>query len=337
MTVINYPSQKWIWFLSFFLKLGVYVYGAGVVIIWWILHYWGDEWWFATILLYGPHWIYLLPLIFLLPMAILWARRLLLPLIAITILIVWQIMGFTVSLPRKDNPGASKLRVVTYNVQRWEVSGQEFSNLLETIRPDILAVQECASPRSLKIPPPWHVKASMNSIVVSRFPIIESTVIKRGYDTSGLYCIIETPKGPVGFCCVDLLTPRRALTHVLDRNKIFNLGSVDIADQGIENRWTESEKLFKWLKGVGDEKIIAGDFNLTVDSNIYRKYWSNYQNAFNQIGFGFGYTKKTTINIFRYRSRIDHILSTPQFRPVRTWMGPDFGADHLPLVVEFEY
>lgn len=322
---------------SFFLKMGVYAYGLGVAIICWILYHWGDEWWFATILLYGPRWIYLLPLTFLLPMALFWSRRLLIPLIAITILIVWQIMGFTVSLPRKTDPDASILRVVTYNVQRWEVTAQEFSNLLETVQPDIVAVQECASPRSLKIQPPWHVKASMNSIVVSRFPITDAQVIKRGYETSGLYCIIETPKGPIGFCCVDLLTPRRSLTHVLNPETVFNLDHVDIADQGIGYRWIESEKLFKWLKGVGDEKIIAGDFNLTIDSNIYRMYWSNYQNAFEQTGFGFGYTKKTAINIFRYRSRIDHILSTPQFRPIRTWTGPDFGSDHLPLVAELEY
>jgi endonuclease/exonuclease/phosphatase (EEP) superfamily protein YafD len=323
--------------LSFFLKPAVYAYGLGVAIICWILYHWGDEWWFATVLLYGPQWIYLLPLIVFLPMALFWSRRLVFSLTAITVLILWQIMGFTVSLPRRSDADASILRIMTYNVQRWEVTAQEFSNLLETVQPDIVAIQECASPRSLKIQPPWHVKASMNSIVVSRFPITDVQVIKRGYETSGLYCIIETPKGPIGFCCVDLLTPRRALDYVLDPVTIFDFDNIHITQQGIDDRWVESEKLFKWLKGFGDEKIIAGDFNLTISSNIYREYWSNYQNAFARTGFGFGHTKKTKINIFRYTSRIDHILSTPGFRPVRTRIGPDFGSDHMPLVAEFEY
>ena len=246
-------------------------------------------------------------------------------------------MNFNIAFPKKVPPDSLTLRIVTYNVQRWNVNAKEFSALLKIIQPDIVAVQECANPRWLKIPAQWHVIRSKSSIVVSRFPIFESKTKNRGHEASGLYCIIDTPKGPIGFCCVDLLTPRKALRGILDSQRIFDFDYVDSAQYKVHQRWIESETLFKWLKGFGDEKIIAGDFNLSTDSTIYRKYWSNYQNAFSKTGFGYGHTKKTTINIFKYKSRIDHILSTPQFKPVRTWIGPDFGSDHLPLIAEFEY
>ncbi len=319
-------------------SLGVYLYGAGVLCIWALLRFCGDVWWFATVLLYGPRWIYLLPMCFFLPVSVLWERRYLIPLGLIAGIIIWPVMGFNVAFPKKNIPDtAFTLRVVTYNVQRWEVNKEEFAALLDAVQPDIVAIQECASPRWLEVPSPWYTKRSVYSMVVSRYPINDSYVLPRVPETSGLYCTIKTPGGIIGFCSVDLLTPRRSLAGVLDPVRIFNFDYVDTAQEGIDFRWAESENLFKWIKGFGDEKILAGDFNLTTDSPIYRKYWSGYQNAFTETGLGFGYTKKTRINIFSYQSRIDHILSTPGIRPVRTWLGPDFGSDHLPVVVEFVY
>ena len=87
---------------------------------------------------------------------------------------------------------------------------------------------------------------------------------------------------------------------------------------------------------MGNAIPVAGDFNLTVDSAIYRDCWSEYQNAFSLTEFGLGHTKRTKINVFRYTSRIDHILSTEHFRPTRCWTGPDYGSDHLPLVADFD-
>ena len=83
-------------------------------------------------------------------------------------------------------------------------------------------------------------------------------------------------------------------------------------------------------------KVLAGDFNLTVDSPIYRNFWSVYQNAYSRTMFGYGHTKKTKINVFRYRTRIDHILSTSRLKPLQAWTGPDLGSDHLPLIAEFQ-
>lgn len=324
--------------LSGFVTLCVYSYLAvvlGVLAILWVS---GDRWWFGTVLLYGPRWIYALPLAVLVPVAILWRRCCLWPLLLTAVLIAWPIMGLNVPAGGWFATPMPEMRALTYNVQRWEVRGDEFSALLDDLQPDFAAVQECASPRRFKskIPDNWFTHSAGYSIIVSRHPITRCEIHKRGAEINGLYCVIDTPTGPVGFGNVDLLTPRRALKTLLDREVIFDLSQIDYAQERIAERWQESEQLYDWLRTFPeDNKIIAGDFNLTADSPIYRNFWSEYQNAYGRTMFGYGHTKRTKINIFNYTARIDHILSTSRLRPVRSWVGPDSGSDHLPLLADF--
>jgi vancomycin resistance protein VanJ len=322
-------------FMAAAFDLVVYGYLGTVLGVLTIIWFTGDRWWFGTMLLYGPRWIYAFPMIGLVPLALLWRRRSLWLLGLTALIIVWPIMELNVPLTGWVASEQPSLRVLTYNVARWEVSGEEFSKLLDEVQPDLAAVQECA-PNLWKVPPKWYFKRSKTSVIVSRYPITRCELSRREPDVNGIYCVIETPDGPIGFGNVDLLTPRRGLAPMLDRNKVFDLTKIDNAQMRIAERWQESEDLFNWLNAFPEaRKIFAGDFNLTVDSGIYRKVWSDYQNAYSQTEFGFGHTKYTKINIFRYGTRIDHILSAPQLRPLRSWVGPDYGSDHRPLIADF--
>jgi len=321
--------------IKVFLNICVYSYVLAVLCAWAIMWFSGDKWWFGTVLLYGPRWIYFYPMIVLVPATLIWQRRCLWTLGLTAILIAWPIMGFNLPLKSKEKPGTVPLRVMTYNIDRWNVSAENFSILLDEVQADIVAVQECA-PARWKLPPQWFVKRAGTSLVVSRFPVTKCEISKRPPDVNGVYCVIDTPGGKIGFACVDLLTPRRALDNVLDEKKIFDFSQVDKTQRMISDRWDESNNLHNWIRSFPEEKkIIAGDFNLTVDSPIYRKIWSNYSNAFNKTGFGYGYSKPTKINIFKYSARVDHILSTPGFNPLTSGIGPDYGSDHLPLIADF--
>lgn len=78
--------------------------------------------------------------------------------------------------------------------------------------------------------------------------------------------------------------------------------------------------------------MIAGDFNLVVESAIYRRHWSRCRNAFSRVGRGFGYTRV----LRRFSARIDHVLSCGSWDPVAVELGPDLGSDHLPLIADFQ-
>jgi endonuclease/exonuclease/phosphatase family metal-dependent hydrolase len=323
-------------FISF--SLFIYAYLVAVVSVWGILFFSGDRWWFGTVLMYGPRWIYAFPMAVFVPLALLWYRRWLWPLGVAALVIVWPIMGLNVPAGGWFESAPPELRVLTYNVQRWQVMGDDFLHLLEEVKPDFAAVQECAAPSRFKreISDDWFTHSAGYNVLVSRHPISRCETSRRGREINGLYCVIETPLGPVGFANIDLLTPRRALKPLLDRDIIFDLSQVDYAQQRIAERWQESEKLFAWVESFPEaNKILAGDFNLTIDSPIYRNVWSAYQNAYSQTMFGYGPTKKTKINVFRYRTRIDHILSTSRLKPLVASLGPDLKSDHLPLIAEF--
>lgn len=322
--------------LKLLVSLGVYAYALAVTGVWALMYFTGDRWWFGTVLLYGPRWIYFFPLFVLVPLVLLWYRRGMWLLGLVAALIAWPIMGFNVPLQSLLDAERQGVRVLTYNVKRWEVTAEEFTTLLDEERIDIAAVQELA-PRRYKLPPQWHVKRAGESLLVSRYPIVRCEISKREPQVNGIYCVLDTPWGFLGFAGADLLTPRRALDKMLDEEKIFDLSQIEVTQSMIEDRWYESSKLYTWIASFPEEnKIIAGDFNLTADSPIYRRIWSSYTNAFNQTGFGYGYTKFTKINRFRYSARIDHILLTPGVKPLRAWVGPDLGSDHFPLIAEFQ-
>ena len=77
-----------------------------------------DRWWLATIMMFGPRWMGLLPLAVLVPLALALRARLLLPLAATAALIVFGIMGLCVSWP--GNAGATDVSatIIGHVVQR---------------------------------------------------------------------------------------------------------------------------------------------------------------------------------------------------------------------------
>jgi hypothetical protein len=206
-----------------------------------------------------------------------------------------------------------------------------------------VAVQECPS-RRWKIPDGWHVQRAGELIVVSAHPIVRFEVSRNRWPPrenpvadgviNGLYCVVETPRGKIGFASVHLDTPRRGLSAVLDRETVIDLEQTDYAETRIDWRRLESADLARWLSEFPEPKIIVGDFNMPVDSAIYRDFWGDYRNAFTRAGFGFGYTKQTVIRRRQYGLRIDHVLTDVRWRSNRCWVGPDLGSDHLPLIAE---
>ena len=57
---------------------------------------------------------------------------------------------------------------------------------------------------------------------------------------------------------------------------------------------------------------------------------SLYRFAFEDAGWGYGYTRPSRYPWFR----IDHILASPEWVFTRCRVGPDVGSDHLPLIAE---
>ena len=79
--------------------------------------------------------------------------------------------------------------------------------------------------------------------------------------------------------------------------------------------------------------IVCGDFNNTAFSYIYRKIRGNNLNdAFSQLGFGFG----STFDFDYFPLRIDYILLDKSMKIRDFQVFKENLSDHFPIMVNFE-
>jgi len=321
----------------------VWLYVLAVAGTWLVLWHGGDQWWVATLMLFGPRWIYALPLVVLVPAALAMRRRLLWPLALSAVILAGPVMGFCVPWKTFGLAKEPTIRVVSWNVRGNCASSVVLAALIDETNPDIVALQECHADLSLEWPAGWHVHRQGRLVTGSRHPIGSVDSSQRRWPPSqwppdnALRCVIDTPDHRIGFVNLHLGTPREGLSAVLSRRTLLSPSKSDALTESITCRRLESEELDGWIHQFSDPVVIAGDFNMPADGVIYRRMWSKYANAFSTAGLGFGHTKQTKVVGCQYGSRIDHILAAPGWRPCRSWVGPDLGSDHLPLIADLRW
>ncbi len=331
-------TRDWGSFWRGALTVAVVLYTAAIFALWAWMRYEGDRSWAATLFLFGPRWVCALPLVVLVPAACFWHHRMLWLLAIAAMTIAGPIAGFQLHLPSSTGP--VDLRVMTFNVNQSSYRPGDLAELVDQVRPDIVALQETnRPPPPLVWPDGWHTVHRDEMLVASRYPIRLADVLPRTTVPGKLAAIrylVELPSGPLQFFVLHLPTPRYGLEAVLDRKQGLDLSRTPEAKAMLKIRSEESRLVSQWIAGFPGAKLIAGDFNTPVESTIFRRYWSDYRNSFSTAGFGFGFTKVTEAQGWSYGARIDHILYTPPWHCVGAWVADDLGSDHLPLVAEFQ-
>ena len=316
----------------------VVAYAISIVLLWLWMYWQGDRSWLATLFLFGPRWVCALPLAVLVPAAAVWHRRMVGLLAVAAVIVVGPILGFELHFAADD--GMVALRVVTCNADQSRLRADRLADLIHRESPDIVALQEVTGvlPR-IAWPRGWYVLHKDEFVVASRFPVHE----RQGMPCPGvpgklvlIRYTIELPHGEVQLFNLHLFSPREGLQAVLSGDKILDASNAPRVQAMLRARENESRLASQWIAQFPGPKIVVGDFNTPIESFIFRKYWSGFDNAFSTAGLGFGFTKITEMRGWRYGTRIDHVLSSPPWRSVRAWVGPDVGSDHLPLVAEFE-
>lgn len=316
-------------------------YAALVAVVGIVLWGLGDRWWLATVYLFGPRWVVLLPLALLVPAAALLRPRLLLPLLAAALVMLFPVMGLRTGwralLPGGGGEGA--LRVVSFNAAGEPWAAERLIARVAEWRPGVVAVQECTDrvAEAFGRLDGWVQRRDGQLCLLSRFPVRSAEVMDRsrfdlvrdagiGGTSAAVRYTLDAPGGPVQLVNLHLETPRKGLEGVL-RNDNSRVEANAIA-RGIESRvvarWAVQEQL---------PLVVAGDFNLPVESRIYRESWGAFTNAFSRAGRGFGFTR---FNGW-IRVRIDHVLAGPGWRVERAFVGPEVGSDHRPVVADLRW
>jgi endonuclease/exonuclease/phosphatase family metal-dependent hydrolase len=331
--------------------LGALLYLAAVLSIAIALPILGDRWWPATLILFGPRWLIALPLLVLAPAALALRRRALIPLGVAGVLVAIPILGLGLPIGSLlAGERAGHLRVATFNMGGLRRDLSIFSprgrlrGFVDAVQPDVLALQECTSDTAqlAQAFPGWSVHAELGQCLISRYPIASAEsrdradVWQRGGSGAILRATIEMPAGAapgaprrITLVNLHLETARdaiEALIHGAWRGAAEH-------DQNVALRTWESTLAREWVDAAQYPAVIAGDFNMPVDSAIYRRFWGGFENAFSRAGLGFGATKRTRL----FGIRIDHVLTGPGWTAERAWIGPDLGSDHLPLIADLRW
>ena len=305
-------------------------YSLFVVSIWLFIRLAGDRWWPATVVLFGPRWILLFPLIALLPLAFVFRRRWLLGLLGIAMLVLGPLADLRVTWkgisPKEKS--ASAIRILTLNTHFEAVNPVQLKQLIDQTAPDIIALQEWyPGNRGIVFPDgSWHTIVLPEAMLVSRFPIRwDGVTIDEPDVAAGVTYryTVQLPGRNLSFYSVHLASPHTVFQYLLHLRRH---GRAYLASNSGQRRREAIE-----IHGASDnDTILAGDFNLPRDSTIFRSELSGFIDAFADAGLGWGFTyysRWTTV-------RIDHILLGKNWQCDRCWVGPDIGSPHRPVIAD---
>jgi len=320
-----------------FLRLASWAYAAAVLSLIALIHWVGDDWWGVVILLFVPRWVFLGP---------------------VSVLALasgvkrcywhWAVQGATalavagplmnVSLPVRQlwtrAPAGERVRVVTYNLGTEPIRFGDFLRWADRTAIDIACFQEGrddGSKRKALEAAGWHL--SRNGRLACRWPVVEDLPeLKPNFDDLGRWSAmlervrVRTPRGhEILAATAHLPTPRPGFELFLERR--------DPSVLRLHSAWWRGEltRVLARIAEVNDVPVlIGGDFNMPADDPTMTALRSYCRFAFEEAGWGYGYTRPTRHPFVR----IDHILASPEWAVTDCRVGPDFGSDHLPVWCE---
>lgn len=302
------------------------------------LHLLGDRHWIGTAVLFAGRWPWIVPALIWLAIVLLLRprpiRRAVIPATAAALIILFWVMDFRTGwralIPAGESP---RIRVMTFNTNGDGLVANRLDLILQEWSPDVLALQECglAMREALKALDGWFVDVEIGCLA-SRFPVDSIAKMPRDHfqPVEGAAIVtryhLQAPHGPLVVTNIHLETARHGLERLLTRER----GATGAVSDNTTLRDLESEQARRWVTAGGGPAVVLGDFNMPIESAIYRKHWGDFTNAWNRAGRGLGHTKDTGWILLR----IDHVLSDNTWRPVAARTGPSYGSDHWPVIVD---
>jgi|GEM_PF-1011446 len=305
--------------------------------------FWSEDWWLSMILVYSPKAPLAIPAGFLLLCALAFRPRWVFVNLLSLAVVFGPIMGFVAPLSRWSQGVVTEspddLRIVSCNIQAFR---PDFATVIEELaehRPDIVAFQEVQGedhPLLSKFFAGWNVARNDGYWVGSKYPVrlIQPIATKTFDRIAGVIAEVDLPTGTVLVADIHLMTARRSLGELTPKAILAGYGPDIIVPHQAE-REEEVMEIRLQIDDLRGAKpvIVLGDFNTPSTSSLFRRWWGEYHNAFDEAGFGFGYTSPCRKNQRYWFDdtpwvRIDHVLCSPEWEVVSSDVGTRDGSDH---------
>lgn len=220
-------------------------------------------------------------------------------------------------------PGAPRLRVVSFNVWFRNHDYERIARYLEEVRADVLVLQELTREQAAelhgKLPSYPHAQPGSGrtgAVVYARWPIIDADLPRL------------TPEGIRGTKVV--LDWRGMRVAVLGVHLHWPLGR---RNSHLRNR--ELATIGRIAAASGDMPlVVAGDLNITPWSKHFRALLQG--SGLEDCGAGFGLAHSWPAQLPPLGIRIDHCFTSAHWRSVEVSTGPNLGSDHLPVVADLQ-
>ncbi len=225
-------------------------------------------------------------------------------------------------------PTTNVVKVMTYNV--WSRNRQigDMARIIAEQRPDILLLQEIDAKKIAALAAALAPHFA-DRLYLAHSPDLLQGIISR-YPIEPLEAIRHKGQAQI----VRLRLPAGAVT-------VFNVHP--LRRGGWRQRHNQIAALIEEeIAATDGPLILAGDFNTTDQTQLYRRITYHLRNAHWEAGFGFGFTyPASSAHLVGPLPvpplvRIDHIFFSPHFFPcsART-LTEAGGSDHYPVMAEF--
>lgn len=327
-------------------------YPACLLLVWLLLRFVGESWWLTGLGMYLPRWGFGLPLP-VLTLGLLWARRRRwLATQALALLIVlFPLMGLELNVWPASKSKPAGIRVLSMNVNQGYFGYDQVAQSVLEYAPDVVLLQEAIldkTPLLMALSAKYPTVANDDQFVfASRFPLVEKNdpgripyFDKRRSPRSMRY-VLDTPLGRVAFLSLHPLSPReatwklrgeRGFRRELTSGRFFRGEAAPAINYDNQLRVLQVKVGTELIERDPYPKVIAGDTNLPGLSPAFADYLSKYQDGFDELGFGFGYTYPRKLPWMR----IDRILASDELRFTSFEIGCSGVSDHLCVVAELE-
>jgi len=317
------------------------VYLVLLCLLWAATRLLAEQQWLTNLLLYFPQVAYAAPAALTLPLAVATrnGRAVLVNLLALG-MVAGPLMGFNIPLgtgPETGRGGSARVRVMAYNIQGALEGFDLISEQVARFEPDVVIFSEARGwGRDRKIRAQladefrgWSWLQGGDVYIASRWPMIsqDKAPLMRSGDREKVRAEVEAPFGRFHVVGVHFYTAVRGESLVRRRRQL-----PDYLRSTAEVRRHQTDDLLDWTAKLKGPVILAGDFNTPPSGRIYGSLRQRYADAFQNRGWGWGYTYPARLPLLR----IDHIFHTSDWRTVDAAVGARAGSDHRPVFAELE-